>query len=417
MRILVDQNIPYAREVFSQFGEVVLAPGRSITPDLLTGVEILIVRSVTRVDKALLSGSPVRFAGTATIGTDHIDTAYLKEAGITFADAAGSNATSVAEYVTAGLMYLDATNLTPKSPLPQGEGTFFTPFSPGEKGAGGIRSGVGGMRSGAGMSLTLGIVGVGNVGSRVQARASLLGLKVLLNDPPREQREGSSSFVPLKTLLESSDIVTFHTPLTRTGEFPTYHLAGERELSLLHEGAILFNTSRGAVVDNKALLKQVERGKLAATILDVWEGEPDPNPDLLARVTLGTPHIAGYSYDGKIAGTHMMAAAVAHHLGVALEWNEALGSEYPATPITVTGSGPTALQTAILSAYPIKEDHLRMRALLALSPEERPVAFDRLRKEYPIRREFKNFMVTGKDFTPLDREVLEGLGFKVTSGE
>lgn len=410
MRILVDQNIPYAREVFCQFGEVILAPGRLITTELLKTTDILVVRSVTRVDRVVLAGSPVRFVGTATIGTDHIDTVYLKGAGITFADAAGSNATSVAEYVTAALMHLDMKNLTPKSPLPQGEGTFITPFSPGEKGAGGLRSGAGEMRS----ELTLGIVGVGNVGSRVQARAEKLGIKVLLNDPPREQREGAGSFVPLDELLAASDIVTLHTPLTKAGEFPTYHLVGERELGLLRDGVILINTSRGAVVDNKALLKEVEKGRLTATILDVWEGEPNPNPELLARVTLGTPHIAGYSYDGKIAGTHMMAQAVARHLGVPLKWDESLGSEYPAPPITVTGSGPTAICNTILSAYPIEQDHLRMKAILDLPPDEHGPAFDRLRKEYPIRREFRNFTVTGKELGAQEREVLEGLGFKVS---
>ncbi len=407
MRILVDQNIPYAREVFSQFGEVTLAPGRSIVPELLEGVEVLIVRSVTRVDRALLSGTPVRFVGTATIGTDHIDLSYLREAGITFADAAGSNATSVAEYVTAALMYLEVTNLTPKSPLPQGEGTVSSPLSllhrtstcDWEKGAGGMR-------------LTLGIVGVGNVGSRVQARASVLGLIVLLNDPPREQREGRGSFVSLDELLMASDIVTFHTPLTRKGDFPTYHLAGERELNLLREGAVLINTARGAVVDNKALLRHIEKGRLGATILDVWEHEPNPDPDLLARVTLGTPHIAGYSYDGKIAGTRMMAEAVAGHLGVPLKWNELLGSEHSAAPISVSGSGLSAVHEAILKAYPIEEDHLRMRGILDLPPEERGPAFDRLRKEYPIRREFRNFNVSGGNLSQQDREILGGLGFQ-----
>jgi erythronate-4-phosphate dehydrogenase len=398
MRILADQNIPYALEIFSQFGEVALAPGRSIVPELVQDVDILIVRSVTRVDQALLVNSAIRFVGTATIGTDHIDTAYLKEAGITFADAAGSNATSVAEYVMAALMHLDAKDLTLKAPLPIAHACA---IQEGE--------GVGGMRS----DLTIGIVGVGNVGSRVQARASILGLKVLLNDPPREQREGAGSFVPLQELLSASDIVTFHTPLTRKGDFPTYHLAGEKELNWLREGAILINTSRGAVVDNVALLGQVQKGRLGAVILDVWENEPNPNPDLLARVTLGTPHIAGYSYDGKIAGTRMMAEAVARHLEVPLKWNESLGSEYPAPPITVTGSGSATVRDTILSAYPIEEDHVRMRAILDLLEAERGPAFDRLRKEYPIRREFRNFTVSGRDFSGQEREILCGLGFQI----
>ncbi|MCG3195922.1 MAG: Erythronate-4-phosphate dehydrogenase [bacterium] len=375
MRILADRNIPFAVEVFSQFGHVRLASGREITPEMVREAEILVVRSVTRVDSALLEGSPVRFVGTATIGTDHIDLRYLKERGIVFADAAGSNATSVAEYVTAALLYVE-----------QRDGISFE-------------------------GKTLGVVGVGNVGSRVVRKGLALGMKVLRNDPPRAEREGPTGFVDLERVLVEADVVTLHTPLERGGAHPTFHLIGEAELSRLKPGSLLLNTARGAVVDNPALLRALKGGRLAGAVLDVWENEPDPDVDLVARTRIATPHIAGYSFDGKIAGTRMMAEAIGRFLGAPFGWPEGLGAQERRSTVPLQGEGREAVRSAVLSAYPIGEDDARMRGILDLTPPERPAFFDRLRKEYPVRREFHQHAPPGGISDESALEILAALGF------
>lgn len=375
MRILVDRNIPFAVEVFSRFGAVRLASGREITPEMVREADILVVRSVTRVDSTLLEGSPVRFVGTATIGTDHIDLHYLKEKGIAFADAAGSNATSVAEYVTAALLYVE-----------QRDGSSFE-------------------------GKTLGVVGVGNVGSRVVLKGLALGMRVLQNDPPRAEREGPAGFADLEQVLAESDVVTLHTPLERGGAHPTFHRIGEREFSQMKPGALLLNTARGAVVDNPALLRALKGGKLGGAILDVWENEPDPNVDLLVRTRIATPHIAGYSFDGKIAGTRMMAEAIASFLGVPFMWPERLGASEEQLTVPLVGAGRQAARNALLCAYPIGEDDARMRGILSLPPEERPAFFDRLRKDYPIRREFHQHRLPSGIPDPAALELLAALGF------
>jgi erythronate-4-phosphate dehydrogenase len=374
--ILADRNIPFAVEAFSQFGEVTLAAGREITTAMVRDVDILMVRSVTRVNESLLEGSRVRLVGTATIGTDHIDLEYLKGRGIVFADAAGSNANSVAEYVTAALLTL--------------EGRMGTSFE----------------------GKTLGVVGVGNVGRRVVEKAHALGMKTLLNDPPRAEQEGQEGFESLDRLLTESDVVTLHTPLTKTGKHATHHLIGSRELGFMRKDAFLFNTARGAVVDNPALLQVLEGKDLSGAVLDVWENEPDPLGNLVRASRIATPHIAGYSFDGKITGTRMMAEAIGRFLAQPLVWPPEMEAP-PAEPlIEVRGQGREAIREAVLRAYPIHEDDTRMRAMLNLSPADRPAYFDRLRKEYPVRREFYQYRVSGTHLSDLERKMLSGMGFQ-----
>lgn len=375
MRILADRNIPFAVEVFSQFGDVRLVSGREITSDMVREADILVVRSVTRVNSALLEGTRVRFVGTATIGTDHIDLRYLKERGITFADAAGSNANSVAEYVTAALLHIEQ----------QDRSSF--------------------------EAKTLGVVGVGNVGSRVVRKALALGMTVLQNDPPREEREGSAAFVELEQVLAEADVLTLHTPMERGGAHPTFHLIGEEQLARMKPGALLLNTARGAVVDNPALLRALQHGRLGGAILDVWENEPDPNVELLAATRIATPHIAGYSHDGKVAGTRMMAEAIARFLGVPFRWPEGLDTPEHHLAVPLLGKGREAVRNAVLFAYPIGEDDARMRGILGLSPPERPAFFDRLRKDYPVRREFHQHALPRGITDKSALEILAALGF------
>ena len=263
MFIIADENMPFAAEAFSNLGEVRLVPGRDMKAETLRGADILAVRSVTRVDRALLDDSGVRFVGTATIGMDHVDRDWLAGRGIGFSSAPGCNAVSVAEYVTAALFVL---------------------------------------RERLGFSLRgkkLGIVGVGNVGSRVSQRAEALGLEVIWNDPPLAASTGDSRYRPLEEIYDC-DIITFHVPLDKSGPYSYLIICWMRTfLGRLKPGAIVFNTSRGAVADNVALEAALDSGRLAAAVLDVWEGEPSVRLSLLEKAALGTPHIAGTHMTGK----------------------------------------------------------------------------------------------------------------------
>jgi len=377
--IVADENIPYVREAFASLGEVTTVPGRSLTRSALAEAEVLLVRSVTGVGPELLAGTPVRFVATATIGTDHVDTAYLKERGIGFASAPGSNANSVAEYLVAALLVL-------------AERLGWTL---------------------AGRSI--GVVGVGNVGSLVVARCRALGMRVLQNDPPRFDAEGDSAFRPLEDLLDC-DVITLHVPLARGGPYPTFHLADEPFFGRLRAGAVFLNTSRGAVHDTEALLKAIEAGRLSAAGLDVWEDEPNVSTDLLARATLATPHVAGYSFDGKVRGVEMIYRAACEFLGSEPTWRPDLPPP-PVPELTVEPSGrqdEDVLREVVGRVYSIEADDREMRKLLELPAQDRARHFDSLRKNYPVRREFPNTVVTAEGASPGLRATLRGLGFQVT---
>lgn len=382
MRILADENIPLIREACANLGDVRTMPGRAMTPDMVRDVDVLFVRSVTRVDAALLDGSRVQFVGTATIGTDHVDLAWLAARGIGFAAAPGSNATSVAEYIVAALLCLAE------------------------------------RRDWRLCGKTLGVVGVGNVGSRVVVRAQALGLTILKNDPPLARRLGDTSFLPLRTVLAESDFVTVHVPLTRKEPDATWHLIDDGFLHQLRASAVVLNTSRGGVHDTAALLRR----RPAGLVLDVWEGEPNISEALLRRVDLGTPHIAGYSFDGKIAGTRMIYEAACRFFGVAPQWNPAPHLPPPRPPLVLDTdqNGESALlRRAVRASYDIEADDARLRALLELPEAERGPAFDRLRKTYPVRREFAHTPVQIVGNHPQRGSLcatLRGLGFALHPG-
>jgi len=354
VRIIADANIPLLKEAVGPLGEVVALPAERITPDVVRQADALLVRSVTKVDKALLSGSRVRFVATATIGFDHIDQGYLASQGIGFAYAPGSNARSVAEYVLAAIFTLaekDGSRVTDK---------------------------------------VLGIVGCGNVGGRLARLAEGIGMQVLRNDPPLARKTGDRKYVPIEALAEA-DIVTFHVPLKRSGPDPTYHMIGDGRLAALARGVTILNSSRGSVADSAALKRGVDGGQIGALVLDVWEGEPNIDADLLGRTHLATPHIAGYSYDGKINGTRMVMEALCRHFGLRREWDPAPLMPPPAVPRVGVAGGLTvqqAVRCAIRAAYDIEADDARLREIGGRPAEERGKFFSTLRKKYPVRREF-----------------------------
>jgi erythronate-4-phosphate dehydrogenase len=370
MKIVADPNIPFVREAFAALGEVHCVPGRQMTAADARDAELLLVRSVTPVNAALLKHSRVRFVATATIGTDHIDEPYLERRRIGFASAAGSNANSVAEYIVAALLELAARRK----------------FRLRKK--------------------ILGVVGVGNVGRRVVRYAEALGMRVLPNDPPRQRAEGLSHFVPLDRVLLEADIVTFHVPLTRKGTDATHHLFGEYALTLLRHKPILINTSRGAVVDNNVLLSAIRKKEISGAVLDVWEHEPHISADLNKAVDIGTPHIAGYSFDGKVAGTRMIYEAASKFFGARPTWQPKL-PVVPAREVSVNHGedDEDVLRRVAAGCYNICADDAALRAA--------PHAFDRLRAEYPVRREFFNTELELRGAGETLRRKLEALGFKV----
>jgi erythronate-4-phosphate dehydrogenase len=377
MTIVVDANIPFAREVFSAFGDVRLMPGRAITPEDVTDADALIVRSVTRVDESLLSGTPVRFVGTATIGVDHIDTDYLHRSSIAFADAAGSNARSVAEYVVAALLDLRRRGLL------HIEGA------------------------------SLGVVGVGNVGSIVADMGRALGMSVVEYDPPRAERDDSFTSASFDDLLQC-DVITLHVPLTTTGAHATRHMFNSDLLAQLRPETILTNTSRGGVVQSTSLAVALGSKRLRAAVLDVWEEEPDIPAKLIERCSIATPHIAGYSFDGKVCGTEMIASALARFTG--REWKKAELIPPHAGELHLPSglSRLDAVHCAVRDAYDIMRDAADVRALAAGTEEDRRNGFDRLRRDYRQRREFPAWTVQANDDAAT--ETLRLLGFDTTPG-
>ncbi|UTW13799.1 4-phosphoerythronate dehydrogenase PdxB [Marinobacterium rhizophilum] len=379
LNIIADENIPALQALLGPLGTIRTLAGRSMTAADLAGADVLLVRSITRVDRALLAGTPVRFVGTATIGTDHVDQVYLQEQGIAFSSAPGCNADAVVEYVLTVLYNLAA-----------------------EQGF-------------ALRDRTVGIVGVGNVGSRLQRRLQRLGVRLLLNDPPRQakQRENATaeSFVSLDTLLDEADILCLHTPLVCGGPHPTQHLLGVPELARLRRGAIVLNAGRGAAIDGAALLEIARARPDLTLVLDVWEHEPLVDPALLPLVRMGSPHIAGYTLDGKIRGTHMLYQALCRHLGLSEPAPLQAFLPAPSVARVEAGAGLTALELMRLLYDPYRDDRA-LRATLGVAPAERGHAFDRLRKEYPVRREFDTLAVAGH-LEPSLAEELGALGFRV----
>jgi erythronate-4-phosphate dehydrogenase len=376
MKLIVDENIALAKEAFSGFGELKLLNGRSITNNEVKNSDVLIVRSITEVNRELLKDSRVQFVGTATIGTDHIDLNYLKNKKIAFTDAKGCNADSVTEYV------------------------FTTLFKVASEEKISIRD------------KTIGVVGIGNIGSRVLRLAEPFGMKVLQNDPPLDRKGIGKGYVALDEILKA-DIITFHVPLNLEGLDRTYHLLNEENLKKIKSRAIILNTSRGPVIDNNALLKENER-KNFNLILDVWENEPSLNTKLLEKVKVGTPHVAGYSFEGKVNGTKIIYDALCKHLKIEPRWQPLLPKiDQTELRIPEGKTDEEKLYKLFSSVYDLENDDRRLREISRYNSDEQPKYFDRLRKEYPIRREFNNYTVTISKEDKNLRPILESFRFKV----
>jgi erythronate-4-phosphate dehydrogenase len=361
MKLVVDENIALAEEAFGSFGELLLVNGRGIKNEILRDADILIVRSITNVNKELLSGTKVRFVGTATIGTDHIDTEYLSQEGIEFSDAKGCNANSVAEYVIAALMRIAVE-----------ENISFKDKS-------------------------IGVIGVGNVGSRVVLYAEALGLEIKKNDPPKERANIGSGYSTLEDTIKA-DIVTLHVPLNLTGIDRTFHLLNENNFNSLKQGAILINTSRGAVIANDALLKVIDK-KQFKVVLDVWESEPQVNTVLLEKVKLGTAHIAGYSLEGKVNGTKMIYDSLRSFTNSITDWIPNLPNIHNTEiELPSAGTDEEKLNFIFNQVYNIKNDDSLIR---------------KLRKKYSVRREYSNYTVKIKNDDRGLIELLSKLGFKI----
>lgn len=348
MRLIIDDKIPYIREAAERIAdEVVYAPGRGFTPELVREADALVVRTRTRCDRRLLEGSRVRLVATATIGFDHIDTDYCREAGVAWANAPGCNAPSVAQYVRSALLAV-----RPR-----------------------LKRELGG--------LTIGIVGAGHVGQRVAEVAGELGMRVLLNDPPREEREGSAGFASLRDVAETADVVSLHTPLVREGRHRTFHLADGEFFRSLRRKPLFINTSRGEVADTAALLAALREGTVADAIVDVWEREPDIDRELLHRAFIATPHIAGYSADGKANATRMALDAVCRFFGI-----EARYDIVPPEPAVKLIRARSRKEASLLIYNPL-EDSARLKA--------HPERFEALRENYPLRREEKGYEIMIND--------------------
>ncbi len=388
-RIVADENIPFVGERFSALGEVQTVNGRDLHKAQLQNADILLVRSVTQVDSALLEGTPVKFVGSATIGTDHLDIAYLEQNTIQWTAAPGSNADSVAEYVFSAISRLD------------------------------------GLLEALLAGAILGIIGMGNVGSRVYQRLSALGIRCCAYDPLISQ-DSYPIMTDLQTVL-SSDVICLHTPLTTSGAYPTLNLLDEQRLMSLEPGTVILSAGRGAVIDNQALLQVLSERDDLCVVLDVWDNEPAINIELMKRVDIATPHIAGYSFDGKLAGMEMLYAACcgfisdfnALHSGLAEPSNDkathlAAGAEFAGEVLLEQPRDTvSALRKAILSCYDVALDDQAMRGALlhANSDQERAQAFDILRKNYPIRREFSRYTLTVQGMDEPLKNALTALGF------
>lgn len=376
MLIVADENIPLLDAFFAGFGDIRRVPGRSIDRATVEHADVLLVRSVTNVNRALLEGSKVRFVGTCTIGTDHLDLDYFNEAGICWSSAPGCNARGVVDYVLGSLMT-----------LAEIEGADLT-------------------------QRTYGVVGAGEVGGRLIKVLKGLGWNVKVCDPPRQAAEGGD-YVSLEQIIEQCDVISLHTPLTRNGDDATWHLFDQQRLQQLKPGAWLINAARGPVVDNVALREVLlEREDLQA-VLDVWEKEPEVDPALAELCVLATPHIAGYSLDGKQRGTAQIYQAYCAFIGqpAAIALSDLLPATWLSEVSLHADSDPAwALAMLCRGVYDPRRDDAGFRRSLVGNVAEQRAAFDVLRKQYPVRREIEGLKVRIEGDAPRLRQIVAALG-------
>jgi erythronate-4-phosphate dehydrogenase len=373
VKVVIDDKIPFIKNVLEPYADVVYLPGGKITRDDLMDADALITRTRTKCNEKLLSGTKVKFIASATIGYDHIDTAWCEKNGITWTNAPGCNSGSVYQYMGSVLA---------------------------------VQSREYGMNL---SDCTLGVIGVGNVGKKIVRLGEILGMKILKNDPPRERTEGSEGFCSLDELIQKSDIVTCHVPLNLDGIDKTFHLFDNMRLRELSPNAIFINCSRGEVVYNHSLVRIIKEKKIRSAVLDVWENEPDIDIELLDLVDLATPHIAGYSGDGKGNGTSMSVQALSRFFNLPLaEWqtDEVPAPENAVFEIDCSKQSPLdSVLDAIMLTYDVREDSLRLKVSRK--------TFEKQRGDYPLRREFHAYTVSLKNENSQTRKMLTDLGFKI----
>jgi len=373
MKVIIDDKIPYIKGALEPFAEVLYLPGKQTGRDVVKDADALVTRTRTICSREVLEGSKVKFIATATIGFDHIDTAYCSSAGIEWVNAPGCNAESVNQYIASALV----SYARRKGLVLQGR--------------------------------TIGIVGVGQVGSRVAKTCEILGMNVLLNDPPRARLEGAAQFVSLQQIQQQADIISLHVPLNMQGIDRTWHMVDAAFLRGLKRKTLLINTCRGEVFETGAVRDAKQSGVLSGLICDCWEHEPELDPGLLDLVDFATPHIAGYSRDGKANGTRVSVQAVSRFFKLGIDTWEPAAIEPPANPvIDLNGrnmSGDLLLAQAILSTYEIEVDDRSLRS--------NPRSFEQLRSDYPVRREFGCYSVRAASTGPQVMDRLKKLGFQL----
>ena len=359
MLIVADENIPLIDAFFAQFGEIRRLPGRQITRADVHDADVLLVRSVTKVDRDLLEGSAVRFVGTCTIGTDHLALDYFQQEGMQWSSAPGCNARGVVDYVLGSLLTLAE------------------------------------IEGAALHQRTYGVVGAGEVGGRLVSVLKGLGFNVLVCDPPRQAVEGDG-YVSLEQIIERCDVISLHTPLDKSGEHPTWHLFDHQRMNQLKQGTWLINASRGPVIDNNALRDVLTQREDLQAVLDVWEAEPQVDVELADLCVLATPHIAGYSLDGKQRGTAQIYQAFCDFLGqeAVIKLADLLPAPWLAKVELSAESDPAwALAMLCRGVYDPRRDDADFRRSLVGTVQEQKLAFDALRKHYPVRREIEGLPV------------------------
>ena len=378
LKIVADDKIPFLQGILEPFAQVIYLPGGKISRGDLLDADALLTRTRTKCTAELLDGTSVKFIASATIGYDHIDTQYCDAKGICWTNAPGCNSESVAQYITSLLLNQ---SFRTKRPLD---------------------------------GLTLGVIGVGNVGSKVARNARTLGMRVLLNDPPRARREGTAAFAGADEICRQADFITCHVPLNREGIDNTFHYADENFFTKLERRPFFINSSRGEVCDNQALKRALQEGKLSGAALDVWENEPDIDLELLSLLDFATPHIAGYSADGKANGTAMSIQSLVKFFELEKEFDPVVLRRPPLPqqrmvdlmPYFHAGADKTELlYRAVTASYDIVSDDHRLRGA--------PADFEKQRGSYPLRREFDSYQVTAPETLV---GILERLRFEIIKG-
>ena len=340
MKVIIDDKIPFIKGVLDEVADVLYLPADEITSAMVREADALIVRTRTKCNRELLEGSCVRFIATATIGYDHIDDQYCRENGIFWVNSPGCNANSVAQYIASALISLFGDDLSSKK---------------------------------------IGLVGVGNVGKAVASVCRKLGMMVLLNDPPRAEIEGNEGFLPLSVLCNECDIISFHALLTMDGRYKTFHMADEDFFSALKPGITLINAARGEIIDTQALKRAIADGIIERCVLDCWEYEPNIDLELLNCVDIATPHIAGYSADGKANATTQCVRAISRFFNLKMDdWR------VETLPDTDCKAKSADFVEAVKLSYNILFDDAKLR--------NSPSDFEKIRGGYPIRREMEYYL-------------------------